>query len=175
LKSESGGDFANTNFSGTINDLISAAEFLKNNYRAPSVIVGHSLGGAASLLAASRLEEIKAVAIIGAPAAQHVTSLLQNRIAERKKPGSAKINISGRPFLIKKQFVEDLEGQNLLSVVREMRGKRFCFCIRRRTELFRLTTPPSFSGQLSNQKVLSCSTKRSICFQTKRMLYTSAI
>lgn len=122
MKSESGGDFADTNFSGTINDLISAAEYLKNNYRAPSVIVGHSLGGATSLLAASRLEEIKAVAAIGAHAAQHVTSLLQNRIAERKKPGLAKINISGRPFLIKKQFVEGLEGQNLLSVVREMRG-----------------------------------------------------
>jgi putative redox protein len=124
---ESEGDFADTNFSGTVDDLISAAEFLKKNYQAPTVIVGHSLGGAASLLAASQFDEIKAVATIGTPSApQHVTSLLQNGIEEIKEKGAASISIGGRPFLIKRQFVEDLEEQNLLSVVREMR-KAFLF------------------------------------------------
>jgi putative redox protein len=125
---ESEGEFADTNFSGSISDLIAAAEYLKNNYRAPSVIVGHSLGGAASLLAASQIVEIKAVATIGAPAApQHVARLLQNSIAEIKETGSAQVDIGGRPFTIKKQFVEDLDEQNLLSVVREMRDKAFLF------------------------------------------------
>jgi predicted alpha/beta hydrolase family esterase len=77
---------------GRIGDLIAAAEYLKNNYRAPTVIVGHSLGGAASLLAASQIVEIKAVATIGAPAApQHVARLLQNGIAEIKETGSARL------------------------------------------------------------------------------------
>ena len=122
------GDFADTNFSGTVDDLICAAEFLKKNFKAPAVIVGHSLGGAASLLAASQFDEIKAVATVGAPAApQHVNNLLNGGIAEIKEKGAAEINIGGRPFTIKKQFIEDLEKQNLLSVVREMRGNAFLF------------------------------------------------
>jgi len=125
---ESEGDFSDTNFSGSVDDLICAAEFLKQNYQAPAVIVGHSLGGAASLLAAHDFAEIKAVATIGSPsAAQHVAHLLQNGISEINEKGAAEINIGGRPFTIKKQFIEDLQEQNLLSVVRTMRGKAFLF------------------------------------------------
>lgn len=124
---ESEGDFTDTNFSGSVDDLICAAEFLRNNYQAPTVIVGHSLGGAASLLAAHGFDQIKAVATIGTPAApQHVTNLLQHRIAEINEKGTAEINIGGRPFIIKKQFIEDLNEQNLLNVVRTMR-KAFLF------------------------------------------------
>ena len=122
------GDFAATNFSGTVNDLFCAVEFLEKNYKSPSLIVGHSLGGAASILAASQLAEIKAVVTIGAPSApQHVTNLLASGIEEIKEKGSASISIGGRPFLIKRQFVEDLEEQNLLSVVRGMQKKAFLF------------------------------------------------
>ena len=122
------GDFAETNFSGSVDDLISAAEFLEKNYKSPSLIVGHSLGGAAGILAASQLAEIKAVVTIGAPSApQHVTHLLAGGIEEIIEKGAAKIDIGGRPFLIKRQFIEDLEEQNLLSVVRAMRKKAFLF------------------------------------------------
>lgn len=125
---ESEGDFADTNFSGSVDDLICAAEFLKENYQAPAVIIGHSLGGAASLLAAHGFDEIKAVATVGTPAApQHVTKFLQTGIAEINERGAAEINIGGRPFTIKKQFIEDLQEQNLLSVVRQMREKAFLF------------------------------------------------
>jgi len=121
------GDFSETNFSGSVADLICAANFLKENYQAPAVIIGHSLGGAASLLAANELETVKAVATIGTPSAvQHVTNLLAGGIAEIEKKGAAEINIGGRPFTIKKQFVEDLKDQNLLNVVRRMR-KAFLF------------------------------------------------
>lgn len=124
---ESEGDFADTNFSGTVDDLICAAEFLKKNYQSPAVIIGHSLGGAASLLAASQLDEIKAVATIGTPSApQHVTTLLTGGIAEINTKGFASISIGGRLFIIKRQFIDDLKEQNLLSVVREMR-KAFLF------------------------------------------------
>src|SRR5690606_35787422 len=113
------GDFSETNFSGTVEDLTAAAEFLRKNYKMPSVIVGHSLGGAAAILAAGRFEEIKAVATVGAPAApRHVTKLLAGGIEEIQEKGAAEIDIGGRPFLIRRQFVEDLENQNLLSTVR---------------------------------------------------------
>ena len=122
------GDFAETSFSGTVDDLIRAAEFLEKSYKSPSLIVGHSLGGAAGILAASGLAEIEAVVTIGAPSApQHVTNLLAGGIKEIKGKGEAEINIGGRPFLIKRQFVEDLEEQNLLTVLRGMRKKAFLF------------------------------------------------
>ncbi len=121
------GDFSETNFSGSVNDLVSAANFLKENYEAPVLIVGHSLGGAAALLAASEFEEIKAVATIGTPSAvQHVAKLLTGGIEEIEQKGAAEINIGGRPFTIKQQFVENLKDQNLLNVVRKMR-KAFLF------------------------------------------------
>lgn len=124
---ESEGDFADTNFSGTVDDLLSAAEFLKQNYESPALLIGHSLGGAAALLAASRLSEVKAVATVGSPSAvQHVAELLSGGIAEIKEKGAAAICIGGRPFTVKKQFVEDLEMHELLSVVRRMR-KAFLF------------------------------------------------
>ena len=45
----SDGDFANTNFSSNIGDLLKACEFLRQNYQAPQLLIGHSLGGAAIL------------------------------------------------------------------------------------------------------------------------------
>lgn len=121
------GDFSETNFSTSVDDLLSAAEFLKENYKAPTVMIGHSLGGAATLFAASQLDEVKAVATIGTPAEpQHVASLLQDSIEEINSKGEANVSIGGRPFLIKKHFVEDLKGKNLLDVVKKMR-KAFLF------------------------------------------------
>ena len=121
------GDFSETNFSGSVEDLIAAATFLRENHRAPTLMIGHSLGGAASLLAAAEIEEVKAVATIGTPCApQHVTKLLAGGIEEIEEKGAASINIGGRDFTIKKQFVEDLKDQNLLNAVRRMR-KAFLF------------------------------------------------
>lgn len=122
------GNFPATNFSGTVDDLFCAAEFLEKNYESPSLIVDHSLCGAEGILATSQIAEIKAVVTIGAPSApQHVTHLLAGGIEEIKEKGSAKINIGGRPFLIRQQFIEDLEEQNLLGVVHGMRKKTFLF------------------------------------------------
>jgi len=107
---ESDGDFADTNFSSNIQDLIEAASFLKKNYRAPTMLIGHSLGGAAVLAVASKIETIKAVITIGAPYdPSHVVHLLSNGMDELNEKGVAKVSIGGRPFTIKKQFVEDLE------------------------------------------------------------------
>ena len=121
------GDFADTTFSSSVDDLICAAIYLKENYVPPTLIVGHSLGGAAVILAASKFDDIKAVVTIGTPSApQHVMNLLKSSIEEIEEKGVAEVNIGGRPFTVKKEFIDDLDNQNLLGIVKDMR-KSFLF------------------------------------------------
>jgi putative redox protein len=111
---ESEGDFADTNFSSNVQDLVSAAKFLEENYQAPSLLVGHSLGGAAVIAAAEHLPSVKAVATIGAPFdPSHVSHLFAAGIEEIKEEGIANVQIGGRPFTVKKQFLEDIKEANL--------------------------------------------------------------
>ena len=106
----SDGDFANTNFSSNVDDLIRAAEALEENYEAPQILVGHSLGGAAVLSAASRLDSVKAVVTIGAPAtAEHVSHLFQDKADQIREQGEALVNLGGREFSIQTQFLNDIE------------------------------------------------------------------
>ncbi|MEX0315013.1 MAG: alpha/beta fold hydrolase [Allomuricauda sp.] len=119
---ESEGDFADTNFSGNVDDLVAAAQFLKENYMAPTLIVGHSLGGAASIFAAGEIASIKAVATVGAPSNPvHVKHLLKSGIEEIQAEGKAVINLSGRDFTIKKQFLDDLETKSLPETAKSLR------------------------------------------------------
>ncbi len=119
---ESDGDFEDTNFSGNVEDLISASNFLRDHYNAPSLLIGHSLGGAASIFAASKIESIKAVATIGAPSnPKHVQHLLHDSIENIKASGQASVNIGGRNFTIKKQFLDDIESQSLPEVAKGLR------------------------------------------------------
>ena len=115
---ESDGDFENTNFSGNIEDLVAAANFLKENYQAPTILIGHSLGGAAAILAAAKLPEIKAVSVINSPSyPAHVLKLIGEHAADIAKNGKARVNLGGRSFTIKKQFLDDLESNSLLTTV----------------------------------------------------------
>ena len=103
------GDFANTNFSSNVEDLLAAATFLRENYSAPEILVGHSLGGTASIVAASKLPDVKAVAPINAPhSPAHLKRHLQAAESEITARGEAIVNLAGRPFKIKKQFLDDL-------------------------------------------------------------------
>lgn len=111
---QSEGDFADTNFSSNREDLLAAAQFLEREYRAPSLLIGHSLGGAAVLMTAEELPSVEAVVTIGAPSQlSHVQKLFQSDLAEIKTKGVAKVDIGGRPFNIKQQFIEDLERYQL--------------------------------------------------------------
>ncbi len=106
---QSEGEFADTNFSSNIEDLMAAADFMSKEYDSPQLLVGHSLGGAAVLLAGLKIDSVKAVATIGAPAEPvHVTHLLDGGKEEIEEKGEASINIGGRAFNFKKQFLEDL-------------------------------------------------------------------
>lgn len=119
---ESEGDFADTNFSSNIQDLKSAALFLQAEYMPPSLLIGHSLGGAAVLYAATEIESVSAVATIGAPAdPQHVKHLISSGMEEIKQNGFAEVSIGGRPFTIKQQFIDDLEAVNMADVLSNMR------------------------------------------------------
>ncbi len=107
---ESEGDFADTNFTSNVDDLVAAADYLAETWQAPSILIGHSLGGAAVLQAASRVPSAKAVATIGAPADPgHVAHLLESSVEEIEEKGVASVRIAGRPFTIKKQFLDDLQ------------------------------------------------------------------
>lgn len=119
---ESEGDFEDTNFSTNVSDLITATEYLKENYGEAQIMIGHSLGGAAVLMAAHQLEYIKAVATVGAPADPvHVKHLFEDSIDKIEEEGKAKVNLGGLPFVIKKQFVDDLENYEKSNFIKELR------------------------------------------------------
>jgi len=106
---ESEGDFEDTNFSKNISDLLAAATFLEERHAVPTLIIGHSLGGAAVIRAASQLPSIEAVATIGAPyAPDHVLNIFEDDLEKIEERGQAEVNIGGRPFTVKKQFIDDL-------------------------------------------------------------------
>jgi len=118
----SGGDFANTNFSSNVQDLIAAANFLAERHEAPALLIGHSLGGAAVLAAAGQLSEVKAVASIGAPAdPAHVAHLLADARDEIEAAGEAEVEIAGRRFRIQKQLLDDLREQPLEARIGSLR------------------------------------------------------
>ena len=119
---ESEGDFADTNFSGNVQDLVAASNFLKENYMAPTLLIGHSLGGAAVIFAADEIDSVQAVSTIGAPAnPKHVKHLLKSGLEEINKQGEAIVNLGGRNFKIKKQFVDDLETKSLPETAKNLR------------------------------------------------------
>ncbi len=106
----SDGDFSNTNFSSNVAELVLAAKALQAHNRAPEILIGHSLGGAAVLSAAAHLESVKAVVTIAAPAtAKHVKKLFHEDAGQINKQGQAMVLLGGRKFSIKKQFLDDIE------------------------------------------------------------------
>lgn len=119
---QSAGEFADTNFSHNVDDLVAAADFLRARGQAPALLVGHSLGGTAVLKAAERIPESQAVATIGSPSDPvHVARLVSDSEDEIRRAGAAEVSVGGRPFTIKKQFLDDLESQKMSAVVRGLR------------------------------------------------------
>jgi putative redox protein len=106
----SDGDFANTDFSSNIQDLLAAADALESRHQAPALLLGHSLGGAAALAAASRLPSVEAVVTIAAPATPgHIEHLFTDIRNEMETTGEAEVKVGQRRFRIRREFLEDLE------------------------------------------------------------------
>ena len=118
----SGGDFADTTFSSQASDLVDAAEHLATVYEAPSFLVGHSLGGTACLYAARELPTVRGVATIGAPAEPaHVEKLFAGDVDEIEAAGEARVSIGGRPFTIRKRFIDDIRNHPPERWIRELK------------------------------------------------------
>ena len=110
----SDGDFSDTNFSSNVQDIIDAADFLKSEYQAPELLVGHSLGGTAMLCAAPNIDSAKAVATLVSPStAEHVLHNLHAKMHQIEEQGEAEVMLAGRPFTFKKDFVEDAKAYQI--------------------------------------------------------------
>jgi putative redox protein len=125
---ESEGEFADTSFASNVDDLVAAASFLQREYEAPQILIGHSLGGAAVLQAAAAVPSARAVATIGAPAdPAHVKHLLASSLEEIERDGEAEIELAGRRFRIRKQFLDDLEKTRQAERIRQLRRALLIF------------------------------------------------
>jgi len=119
---DSEGDFAESNFSTNVADIMAASQFLEENYKAPNILIGHSLGGAAALYAAREIDSIKAVCTIGAPSEpDHVTHLFGLSLSKIEEDGQADVTIGGRTFTIKRQFIEDIRAVNLEEITKNLK------------------------------------------------------
>jgi putative redox protein len=115
------GDFANSTFSSNVADLVRAADHLRETRKAPALLIGHSLGGAAILAAAAQIPDAKAVVTIAAPSdPAHVTGLFAEHIDDIRKRGEVEVSLAGRPFHIRKEFLDDIAEHNLMEHVTKL-------------------------------------------------------
>lgn len=122
------GDFANTNFSSNVADLVAAADYLRQHHAAPRLLIGHSLGGAAVLAAAPQVAEAAAVATIGAPFEPgHVRHLIAAAAPEIEARGEAEVNLAGRRFRVRKQFLEDIAASSTVEAIGGLRKALLIF------------------------------------------------
>jgi uncharacterized OsmC-like protein/alpha-beta hydrolase superfamily lysophospholipase len=122
------GEFANTTFSSNVADLIAAADQLRRVKRAPSILIGHSLGGAAVLAAAAAVPEARAVVTIAAPSdPAHVAGLFKDRLAEIGAHGEVEVTLAGRPFRIRRAFLDDVAEQELNARIAALRKALLIF------------------------------------------------
>lgn len=117
------GEFANTNFSSNVDDLVAAAAWLRERHVGPQLLVGHSLGGAAVIVAASQIPEVAAIATIGAPSdAGHVAKLFDGALDQIAEQGEAEVELEGRRFTIRQQFVDDLRNGRVTESAATFKG-----------------------------------------------------
>ena len=108
------GEFANTHFSSNVDDLVAAADHLRKMNGAPAILIGHSLGGCAVLAASHRIPDARCVVTIGAPYdPTHVVGLFKDQIGKIKEQGEVEVKLAGRPFRIKREFIEDVASKKL--------------------------------------------------------------
>ena len=118
---ESGGNFSDTNFTSNCADLRNAAAFLRENFKAPCVLIGHSFGGTAALKVADEIPECKAVATIGSPCdTTHIVHQFADQIEEIEEEGQAKVLLGGRPFVIKEQFLDDIGNHDIAAEIADL-------------------------------------------------------
>jgi putative redox protein len=122
------GDFANTHFSSNVDDLVAAADHLRATRGAPAILIGHSLGGAAVLAAAERIPDARAVVTIAAPFDPgHVAGLFKEHVASIREQGEVEVALAGRPFRIRREFLDDVAERKLHDHVANLRKALLVF------------------------------------------------
>ncbi len=125
---ESHGDFADTTFSSNVADLVAAADFMGRELEAPKILIGHSLGGAAVLQAAARIPSATAVATLAAPSStDHLAGVIRSKSTDIESSGEAEVQIGGRSFKIRKEFLDDLSKVNMRDAVSRL-GRALLVC-----------------------------------------------
>jgi len=118
---DSEGEFSQTTFSSNVSDLVAAARFMGREFEAPSILIGHSLGGAAVLHAAARIPSVRAVVTIAAPSStDHLAGMIRSSSAEIEASGEAEVTIAGRPFRIRREFLDDLSAVNMRDAIENL-------------------------------------------------------
>ena len=115
---ESEGEFAETHFRSMIEDIACAAEFLSKHYKPPSLLLGHSMGGTASLAAAqldnASLRAVKRVVTLASPAfPAHVLHHFGSAMPLLEQGKDAEISVAGRAHPVKPSFVDDVESYDM--------------------------------------------------------------
>jgi uncharacterized OsmC-like protein/alpha/beta superfamily hydrolase len=122
------GEFANTQFSSNVDDLIAAADHLRKSYAAPTILIGHSLGGTAMLAAAHKIPEARGVVTIAAPFhPNHVTNLFKTEIDKLREQGEIEVSLAGRAFRIRREFLDDVAEKNLQDCIANLRKALLVF------------------------------------------------
>ena len=118
---ESAGEFADTNFSSNLEDLVAAAELMRGEWGGAQILIGHSLGGAAVLAAARRIPEVKAVATLAAPSdTEHLRDRLVSMAPELESAGEAEVDLGGRVVRVRRQLLTDLEEQSMMASIHNL-------------------------------------------------------
>ena len=122
------GEFANTHFSSNVDDLVAAADHLRKAYAAPAILIGHSLGGAAVIAAAEKIPDARAVVTIAAPFdPAHVVGLFKEHVEAIRAKGELEVALAGRPFRIKREFLEDAAERSLRQSLATLRKALLVF------------------------------------------------
>ena len=159
---ESSGDFADTNFTSNLDDLVAAADFLRRAYRAPQILIGHSLGGTAVLVAAARIPETRAVVTIAAPSETvHLGEFLSRQAPDLAPDESAQIEVAGRPVRIKGQLLDDLRRQDIRQTIADLGRPLLIF--HRTTTSCTSTTPGGSSTRPGTRRASLRSTAPITC------------
>jgi len=122
------GEFADTHFSSNVDDLVAAGDHLRKTYGAPAILIGHSLGGAAALAAAHRIPDARAVVTISAPSdPAHVVGLFKDHVDKIREQGQVEVQLAGRPFRIKREFLDDVAQQRIEDCLANLRKALLVF------------------------------------------------
>jgi uncharacterized OsmC-like protein/fermentation-respiration switch protein FrsA (DUF1100 family) len=122
------GEFADTHFSSNVDDLVAAADHLRKTYGTPAILIGHSLGGAAMLAAAHRIADARAIVTIAAPCdPMHVTGLFKEHVDKIREQGEGEVSLAGRPFRIKREFLDDIAEQRIRDCLANLRKALLVF------------------------------------------------